>query len=162
MTTASTLAAPALDPSTVGARTSSAYPTDEFRKVTAGRAKRALGDALGLTTFGVNLTTLAPGAASALRHWHRRQDEFVFVLEGELTLVTDAGEQVLGPGTCAGFPGGVADGHHLVNRSAAPATYLEVGDRLPGDAAEYPDVDLRVCATGAGWKYTHKDGRPYG
>jgi uncharacterized cupin superfamily protein len=156
-----TLKAPALDPSTVPARTSSAYPTDEFRKVTAGRAKRALGDALGLTTFGVNLTTLPPGAASALRHWHRRQDEFVFVLDGELTLVTDAGEQVLRRGMCAGFPGGVADGHHLVNRTTAPATYLEVGDRLPGDAAEYPDVDLRVRSTGAGWKYTHKDGSPY-
>jgi uncharacterized cupin superfamily protein len=160
MTTAP-LKAPALDPATVQARTSSAYPTDEFRKVTAGRAKRALGDALGLTSFGVNLTTVAPGAASSLRHWHRRQDEFVFVLDGELTLVTDAGEQVLGPGMCAGFPGGQANGHHLVNRAAKPATYLEVGDRLPGDAAEYPDVDLRVRTTGAGWKYTHKDGRPY-
>ena len=158
---AHSLKPPALDPSTVQARTSSAYPTEEFRKATAGRAKRALGDALGLSTFGVNLTTLAPGAASALRHWHHRQDEFVFVLDGELTLVTDAGEQVLGPGTCAGFPGGKSDGHHLVNRTASPATYLEVGDRLPGDAAEYPDVDLRVRGTGTGWKYTHKDGRPY-
>ena len=158
---APSLKVPALDPSTIHARTSSAYPTDEFRKITAGRAKRALGDALGLTTFGVNLTTLGPGAASALRHWHRRQDEFVFVIEGELTLVTDAGEQVLGPGMCAGFPGGQENGHHLVNRTSTSATYLEVGDRLPGDAAEYPDVDLRVHATGAGWKYTHKDGRPY-
>jgi uncharacterized cupin superfamily protein len=158
---ATPLSRPALDPATVAPRTGSAYPTEEFRKVTAGRAKRVLGDALGLTTFGVNLTMLAPGAASALRHWHRRQDEFVFVVDGELTLVTGAGEQVLGPGMCAGFPGGFADGHHLVNRSNAPATYLEVGDRLPGDAAEYPDVDLRVRATAAGWKYQHKDGRPY-
>ena len=155
------LALPALDPMTVQPRTTSAYPTAEMRKVTTGRAKRMLGDALGLTTFGVNLTTLAPGSASALRHWHRRQDEFVFVLEGELTLVTDAGEQVLGPGACAGFAGGVADGHQLVNRTSAPATYLEVGDRLPGDGAEYPDHDLRVRATGAGWKYVHKDGHPY-
>jgi len=158
---ATSLKPPALDPSTVTARTSSAYPTDEMRKVTGGRAKRALGDALGLTTFGVNLTRLEPGAASALRHWHKRQDEFVYVLEGELTLVTDAGEQVLGPGACAGFPGGVPDGHHLVNRTRAPALYLEVGDRLPGDAAEYPDHDLRVRATSAGWKYTHKDGKPF-
>jgi uncharacterized cupin superfamily protein len=161
MSTPRVLKAPALDPSTVTARTSSAYPTEEFRKATAGRAKRALGDKLGLTTFGVNLTTLASGAASALRHWHRRQDEFVFVLEGELTLVTDEGEQVLGPGTCAGFPGGVANGHQLVNRTSMPATYLEIGDRLPGDAADYPDVDLRVRATSTGWKYTHKDGTPY-
>ena len=158
MSTPRVLKAPALDPSTVTARTSSAYPTEEFRKATAGRAKRALGDKLGLTTFGVNLTTLPPGAASALRHWHRRQDEFVFVLEGELTLVTDEGEQTLGPGACAGFAGGVPNGHHLVNRSSSPATYIEVGDRLPGDGAEYPDHDLRVRATGSGWKYTRKDG----
>jgi uncharacterized cupin superfamily protein len=161
MSTSRTIGLPALDPALVPARTGSAYPTEEFRQVTAGRAKRALGDALGLTAFGVNLTQLAPGAASALRHWHRRQDEFVFVLQGELTLVTDAGEQVLGPGMCAGFPGGVPDGHHLVNRSDAPALYLEVGDRLPGDAASYPDVDLHVRQTASGWKYSHKDGRPY-
>ena len=161
MSTARELKAPALDPSTVTARASSAYPTEEFRKVVSGRFKRALGDALGLTTFGVNLTRLDPGAASALRHWHRRQDEFVFVLEGELTLVTDAGEQLLGPGMCAGFPGGVPDGHHLVNRTSTPATYLEIGDRFPGDAADYPDADLRVRSTSAGWKYQHKDGRPY-
>jgi uncharacterized cupin superfamily protein len=129
--------------------------------VTAGRAKRGLGDALGLTTFGVNLTRLDPGAASALRHWHRRQDEFVYVLDGELTLITDEGEQVLGPGTCAGFPGGVPNGHQLVNRTDRAATYLEVGDRLPGDAADYPDVDLCVRTTAAGWKYFHKDGRSY-
>jgi uncharacterized cupin superfamily protein len=155
------LARPALDPTTVTPRTSSAYPTDAMRAVTAGREKRMLGDALGLTTFGVNLTTLRPGAASALRHWHLRQDEFVFVLEGQLTLVTDEGEQTLGPGTCAGFPGGVANGHHLVNRSSMPATYIEIGDRLPGDGAEYPDHDLRVRATGSSWKYTHKDGTAF-
>ena len=161
MTTRRTLSLPALDPATVTPRTTSAYPTEEMRRTTAGRAKRALGDAVGLTTFGVNLTTLAPGAASALRHWHRRQDEFVYVLDGELTLVTDDGEQVLAPGTCAGFPGGVPNGHHLVNRTSRPAVSLEVGDRLPGDGAEYPDHDLTVRGTAAGWRYTHKDGRPY-
>ena len=109
----------------------------------------------------MNLTTLQPGAASSLRHWHLRQDEFVFVLEGEVTLVTDDGEQTLGPGACAGFPAGVPNGHQLVNRSSAPATYLEVGDRLPGDGAEYPDHDLRVRATGSGWKYTRKDGSDF-
>src|SRR5215510_12009554 len=128
---------PALDPATVAPRTGSGYPTEEMRRPVVGRAKRALGDALGLTTFGINLTRLEPGASSALRHWHLRQDEFVFVLEGELVLVTDDGEQVLGPGTCAGFPGGVPNGHHLVNRTSTPAVYLEVGDRLPGDGAEY-------------------------
>ncbi len=156
-----TSTAPVLDPRTVEARTGSGYPTEEMRRLTVGRSKRALGDALGLTTFGVNLTRLEPGAASALRHWHRRQDEFVYVLEGELTLVTDDGEQVLRPGQCAGFPGGVRNAHHLVNRTSAQAAYLEVGDRLPGDAADYPDHDLCVRATAAGWKYTHKDGSPY-
>jgi uncharacterized cupin superfamily protein len=161
MTAKSELRRPALDPATVPPRTGTGYPTDEMRKVVAGRAKHALGDALGLTTFGVNLTRLEPGAASALRHWHRRQDEFVYVLDGELTLVTEEGEQVLGPGTCAGFPGGVPNGHHLVNRTSRAAVYLEVGDRLPGDGAEYPDHDLTVRGTPAGWRYTHKDGRPY-
>ncbi len=161
MTTPRTLKSPVLDPSTITPRTTSAYPTEAFRKVVAGRIKRALGDALALSTFGVNLTRLEPGAASALRHWHRRQDEFVFVLEGELTLITDEGAQILTPGMCAGFPGGVPNGHHLVNRTSTPATYLEIGDRLPGDAAEYPDVDLHVRATSAGPKYSHKDGRPY-
>src|SRR5262245_33639662 len=152
---------PALDPTTVPPRTGTGYPTEEMRKAVAGRAKCPLGDALGLTTFGVNLTRLEPGAASALRHWHLRQDEFVYVVEGELTLVTDEGEQVLGRGTCAGFPGGVPNGHHLVNRSSTVAVYLEVGDRLPGDGAEYPDHDLSVRATPAGWRYIHRDGRPY-
>jgi uncharacterized cupin superfamily protein len=156
-----TMQHPALDPMTVAPRTGSGYPTDAMKAVVEGRAKRMLGDALGLTTFGVNLTTLAPGAASALRHWHLRQDEFVFVLEGELTLVTDGGEQTLGPGACAGFAGGVPNGHQLVNRTSKPATFLEVGDRLPGDGAEYPDHDLRVRSTGSGWKYTHKDGSDF-
>jgi uncharacterized cupin superfamily protein len=155
------LARPALDPMTVTPRTGSGYPTDAMKAVVAGREKRMLGDALGLTTFGVNLTTLAPGAASALRHWHLRQDEFVFVLEGEVTLVTDEGEQTLGPGACAGFAGGVPNGHQLVNRTSKPATFLEVGDRLPGDGAEYPDHDLRVRGTGSGWRYTHKDGSSF-
>ena len=145
-----TMKRPALDPMTVKPRTGSGYPTDEMKAVTAGREKRMLGDALGLTTFGVNLTRLEPGAASSLRHWHLRQDEFVWVLEGHVTLVTDEGEQVLGPGTCAGFPGGTPNGHHLVNRTSAPAVFLEVGDRLPGDGADYPDHDLEVRATPAG------------
>ena len=154
------LVPPALDPATVSSRTGTAYP-EAFAAPCAARSKQALGNELGLQTFGVNLVRLPPGSWSSQRHWHARQDEFVFVLEGELTLVTDAGEQVLGPGACAGFAGGVADGHQLVNRTSAPATYLEVGDRLPGDGAEYPDHDLRVRATVAGWKYVHKDGRPY-
>ncbi len=151
---------PALEPSTVAERIGSSYP-EPFASQVGTRRKRPLGDALGLRNFGVNLVRLPPGAASSLRHWHARQDEFVYVLEGELTLITDAGEQVLRPGMAAGFPAGVADGHHLVNRSGAEAVYLEVGDRLPGDAVVYPDVDLAVPYSPEGERYTRKDGTPY-
>lgn len=152
---------PALDPATLPSRTSSIYPTEEFRAVTTGRSKQALGDALGLQTFGVNLVRLAPGAVSALRHWHTRQDEFIYVLEGELTLVTNDGEQCLGPGLCAGFPAGKVDGHCLMNRGATVAVYLEVGDRLPGDRACYPDADLEARAGRAAYQFFHKDGMAY-
>lgn len=155
------LVPPALDPATVPARTSSAYP-EPFRARVLPREKRALGDALGLTRFGVNLTTLAPGRESALRHHHAREDELVFVLEGEVVLRTDRGEQTLGPGMCAGFPAGSGDAHQLVNRSDRPARYLEIGSRDPDDAVGYPDDDLAAHkdATGA-WTFTHRDGRPY-
>lgn len=127
----------------------------------AGREKRALGDLFGLTNFGVNLTCLAPGAMSALRHGHALQDEFVYVLEGRPTLYTDAGPQSLAPGTCAGFKAGTAAAHHLVNETNYPVLYLEVGDRTPGDSATYPDDDLVAIGTAAGWRFTHKDGLPY-
>lgn len=149
----------ALDPKTVEPRRGTIYP-DKFKPLVAGREKRALGNALGLVNFGVNLVKLEPGAQSALRHWHTQQDEFVWVLEGELTLVTDAGPEILKPGKCAGFPKGKADGHHLVNRSGKDAWYLEVGDRSPGDAAVYPDDDLAVAAA-PGYKVTRKDGSSY-
>ena len=132
---------PAFDPATVEPRTTTAYPAP-YDRVTRGRAKRSLTQALGLTQFGVNVTELAPGAASALRHWHSHEDEFVYVLEGEPTLVTDEGEQVLKPGQCAGFPGGVANGHHLVNKSSAPVRFIEVGTRDVRDVGMYPDDDL--------------------
>lgn len=151
---------PALDPAQVPAATGSAYP-EPFKSRVAGRRKQRLGDATGLKNFGVNLTTLLPGAQSALRHWHVRQDEFIYVLRGELVLVTEAGEQVLAAGMCAGFPAGKADGHHLVNRSGKDAIYLEVGDRTPGDGAIYPDADIVAEAAPPGWKFTHKDGTPY-
>lgn len=152
---------PVLDPATLTARTAARtgetdYP-EPFRAQVAGRHRVALGDPLGLTNFGVNLTRLAPGASSALRHWHSRQDEFVYVVEGELVLVTDAGETPLAAGMCAGFPAGVADGHRLVNRSARPASYLEVGDRSGGDAIDYADEDM-VWRDGA---YRHRDGTPW-
>ena len=151
---------PALDPMSVAPAAGSNYP-DAFKPRVAGRTKRRLGDALGLKNFGVNLTTIKPGAASALRHWHLKQDEFIYVLEGELMLVTDAGAQRLTAGMAAGFAAGRADGHHLVNRSDRDAVYLEVGDRSAGDGASYPDDDLVACAVPGGWQFTHKDGTPY-
>jgi uncharacterized cupin superfamily protein len=153
-------APPALDPASVQPRTGSGYPAP-FRAAVAGREKRALGDALGLSHFGVNLVRLPPGTASALRHWHTAEDELVYILEGEVELVTDAGSQRLTAGMAAGFPAGRADGHHLVNRSAQDALYLEVGDRIPGDEADYPDDDLRLLHRDGKDVFTHKDGTPW-
>ena len=143
------------------ARTKSIYP-EPFASRIVGREKRALGDPFGLTNFGVNLTRLAPGAMSALRHAHSREDELVYVLEGQPTLVTDAGETLLSPGTCAGFKAGTGNGHHLLNRTDRDVVYLEVGDRNAGDAAEYPDDDLRALPDPKGGRrFVHKDGTPY-
>lgn len=150
-----------LDPATIEPRTKSVYPTEALRAPLAGRSKRPLGDALGLRNFGVNLVHLAPGAHSSERHWHERQDEFVYVLEGEVTLVTDAGAQVIGPGKCVGFPAGAPDAHHLINRSNAPAVYLEVGDRMPGERVHYPDADLEGRTPNPATRFFHKDGTPY-
>jgi len=154
------LKSPALDPGTLTPRTSSGYP-EPYRSRVLPREKRALGDALGLTKIGVNLTTLFPGKESALRHYHSHEDELVFVLEGEVVLRTDDGEQVLTAGQCAGFPAGARDGHHFINRSAAPARYLEISNRDPEDSAEYPDEDLAFRKVGGKYVYTHKDGTPY-
>jgi uncharacterized cupin superfamily protein len=126
------------------------------------REKRALGDALGLTKIGVNLTTLPPGKESSMRHFHTLEDELVFVLEGEVVLCSDEGEQLLGAGMCAGFPAGVANGHQIVNRSDRPARYLEISNRDPEDGAEYPDVDLAYRKTPSGDAlFTRKDGSSY-
>ncbi|MGH6953473.1 MAG: cupin domain-containing protein [Alphaproteobacteria bacterium] len=151
---------PALDPRTVPARHGSAYP-EPFRALAAGRSKQPLGDAVGLKAFGVNLVRLPPGAWSSVRHWHTREDEFVYVLEGELALVTNGGEQTLGPGMAAGFPAGAPDGHHLLNRGDKVAVYLEVGDRPPGDEVDYPDVDMRARQGATPYTFLHKDGTPY-
>ena len=136
------------------------YPAPFAARV-AGRVKRPLGDLFGLTNFGVNLTRLAPGAISALRHAHTKQDEFVYILEGRPTLVTDAGRTALEPGMCAGFKGGSGDAHHLVNETADDVVYLEIGDRTPGDGASYPDDDLSVTLVEGEWRFAHKDGTPY-
>jgi uncharacterized cupin superfamily protein len=136
------------------------YP-EPFASRMQGREKRPLGDLFGLRNFGVNLTRLAPGGQSSLRHAHTRQDEFVYILEGSPTLHTDEGSVRLAPGMCAGFNAGTGNGHHLVNETAADVVYLEVGDRLPGDEASYPDDDLRAALADGKWRFVHKDGTPY-
>jgi uncharacterized cupin superfamily protein len=142
--------------------TGTRYPAP-FDAPCRARENRRLGIAAGLTQFGVNETRLPPGAWSSQRHWHTHEDEFVYVLEGEVTLVSDAGEELLRAGDCAGFKAGVKDGHHLQNRSARAARVLVVGTRDDRDHGEYPDIDLAFSAgryTGGGG-FTHKDGRPY-
>ena len=133
-----------------------------FLEKVRGREKRVLGDPFGLGNFGVNLTRLAPGAISALRHAHARQDEFIYVLEGTPILVTDIGETPLKPGMCAGFKAGTGDAHHLVNRSGADVVFIEVGDRSAGDAVTYPDDDVQATYGADGkFHYSRKDGTPY-
>ncbi len=151
---------PKIDLSTAPERRGTGYPAP-FDAPCRDRVRRLLGDAAGLTQFGVNLLTLAPGTWSSQRHWHEAEDEFVAVLKGEVVLVSEAGEQVLRAGDFAGFPAGAADGHHLQNRSAAPAVILEVGSRRPGeDACHYSDIDLHLPRGRA--SYTRKDGTPAG
>jgi uncharacterized cupin superfamily protein len=153
---------PALDPATIEPRTKSLYPSPHDA-VTRGRSKRSLTQALGLTQFGVNVTELAPGAASALRHWHTHEDEFVFILDGEATLVTNEGDQILKAGQCAGFPAGAANGHHLVNRSMGVVRFVEVGARSDLDECHYPDVDLHLPPGHyTSPTFTKKDGSPLG
>lgn len=149
-------ASPALDPQTVEPEFGTRYPAP-FARDCAGRERRRVGNALGLTHYGVNIVRLPPGVMSSQRHWHSHQDEFVYIVEGEATLVTDAGERTLGPGMVAGFPAGTPDGHHLVNRSGADVVYLEVGDRPPVDDVDYPDIDMLV----RDGKFVHKDGTSY-
>jgi len=137
----------------------SRYPAP-YGEPCAGRFRRCLGDAAGLTQFGVNLTRLPSGGWSSQRHWHTAEDEFVYIVQGEVVLVTDAGEETLRAGDCAGFKAGTEDGHHLQNRSTEDAIVLEVGSRRPSqDEAFYPDIDLQALKGRAG--YVHKDGRPY-
>jgi len=146
-----------IDPQDVPNQTTSNYP-QQFQAAVAGRTRKRLGDAAGLKNFGVNLVTLAPGSCSALRHWHSHQDEFVYLVAGEATLVTDAGAQVLKPGMMAAFPAGQADGHHLINHTSAVVSYLEIGDRTPEDQVTYPDHDLIATTNSHGRVFTHQDG----
>jgi len=148
---------PKIDLAAAPERRGSGYPPP-FDRPCAGRVRRRLGDAGGLTDFGVNLMRLPPGGWSSQRHWHSHEDEFVYVLEGELVLVEDAGETVLRAGDSAAFPKGSGDGHHLINRSGAAAVYLEVGSRSPEDVTVCSDVDM--MSANADGRFTRKDGRP--
>lgn len=138
------------------------YPP-AFAGIVKGRLKKILGEAGGLTQFGVNLTRLRPGAASAHRHWHKNEDEFVYIIEGEATLIEDRGEALLKPGDAAAFKAGVATGHHLVNRSSADVVYLEIGTKADRDVSTYTDpaVDMMFVKTGGRWKALRRDGTPY-
>jgi uncharacterized cupin superfamily protein len=153
------LSKPALDPNCIEPVSRSGYP-EPYRSRVLPRAKRPLGDALGLTRIGVNDTTLLPGTESSMRHWHTHEDEFVFVLEGEVVLRSGAGEQLLTAGMCAGFPAGADDGHQLINRSPRPARYLEISNRDAADTGYYsdPDVDLVWSAPQARGRFTRRDG----
>lgn len=148
---------PKIDVEAIEVRTGSRYP-DPFHLPCLTKTRRHLGDAADLTQFGVNLLTLPPGAWSAQRHWHTHEDEFIWVVEGEVVLVTDAGEEVLKAGDCAGFKAGVPDGHHLINRSDRAALVLEVGARdWINDQCDYPDIDMKADEKG----YLRRDGTRY-
>lgn len=151
---------PKIDTTRLKPRESTNYP-DAFKHVVKGREKTALGNAADLSQFGVNLTRLKPGAASSLRHWHENEDEFVYILAGEVVLIEDDGETIMRPGDCAGFKANVANGHHLVNRTERDALYLEIGTRAPTECAHYPDVDLKFERDETGARILHKNGEPY-
>ena len=145
-----------VDPSTLPERSETSYPPP-YRGIIAGRYYRRLGDAAGIGDFGVNLVRLEPGAASSQRHWHTEEEEFLYVLEGTPTLVTDSGEALLQPGMAAGFPKGEANAHHLVNRTGAQVLFLVIGGRSPTDEVFYPDIDMQIT----GGVIRHKDGTPW-
>ena len=148
---------PQIDVASVPTLVGTYYP-DAFNEPCADRVRQRLGDAGGLTDFGVNVMRLPPGSWSSQRHWHSQEDEFVYVLEGELTLIEDEGATVLRAGDCAAFPKGTGNGHHLINRSSTMAIYLEVGSRQPDDVTTCSDVDM-MCTNVSG--FAHKDGTPY-
>lgn len=156
------LAHPAVFAKDVAARAKKSIYPAEFAQRMEGREKRVLGDLFGLTNFGVNLTRLAPGAQSALRHSHSQQDEFIYVVSGELVVRDNFGEHALQAGMCVGFKAGDGNAHHLYNPGPAEAWYLEVGDRTIGDSVNYPDDDLKAeMNSQQQWVFSHKDGRPY-
>jgi uncharacterized cupin superfamily protein len=151
---------PKIDRSAIPFVEGSSYPA-ALAGVVKGRAYQRLTQAAGLTQFGVNIVSMEPGAASSIRHWHENEDEFALILDGTLMLVEDGGEVALSAGDCASFPAGAANGHHLVNRSDKPASFLIVGTRAVTERCHYPDVDLAYAKTAEGFTFTHKDGSPY-
>jgi uncharacterized cupin superfamily protein len=151
---------PKIDLDRVPVEVGSGYPAP-FKAIANARARQALGDAGGLTQFGVNLTRLPPGAASAQRHWHEAEDELVFVVSGELVLVEEGAETPLRAGEAATFKAGHADGHHLVNRSAEDAVVLEIGTRASDERGHYPDIDLIYEKRDGKIRFTNRAGEPY-
>jgi len=151
---------PKVDIDKIALDTATGYPPP-FDKAVEGRSRQRLARAAGLTQFGVNLCTLKPGAASSQRHWHENEDEFVYVLEGEVVLREDGGETVLKPGDAAGWKAGVPNGHCLINRSNRDAVFIEVGTRAPTERAHYSDIDMMVVRDHREFRYTHKNGEPY-
>lgn len=151
---------PKVDLSQIPVRTGSTYP-GQLAELMQGRTTRAVGRHAGLTQFGANLVRLEPGALSSLRHWHENQDEFAIVTEGEITLIDDQGEHVMTPGDCAAWPAGDANGHHLVNKSDAPAAFLVIGTHTEVENAHYSDLDMKVRIDAESAHFTHKDGTPH-
>jgi uncharacterized cupin superfamily protein len=151
----------AIEAARAPARTRPSNYPEPFASRMTGREKRSLGDLFGLRNFGVNLTRLAPGAMSALRHAHSQQDELIYILEGRPTLHTDEGQMPLAPGMCAGFPAGAGNAHRLVNQTSDDVVYLEIGDRTPGDEVAYPDDDMQGLLIDGRWRFLHMDGTPY-
>jgi uncharacterized cupin superfamily protein len=151
---------PKIDIASLEVDSATNYP-EPYRQAVVGRLRKRLGNAVGLDQFGVNLTTLKPGAWSSQRHWHETEDELIYVLEGELVLCEDGGETILKPGDAAGWKASVPNGHCLINRSSRDAVYLEIGTRSRNERAHYSDIDMRVERAASGARYMHKSGEPY-
>jgi uncharacterized cupin superfamily protein len=151
---------PKIDIANIPVDTTRPYP-EPFRQVLVGRERKRLGNAVGLTQFGVNLTTLKPGAWSSQRHWHETEDELIYMLEGEVVLCEDGGETVLRPGDAAGWKANAGNGHCLINRTDRDAVFLEIGTRSPSERVVYPDIDMRAERDASGARYMHKSGEPY-
>ena len=151
---------PKIDVASVNVESSTGYPAP-YRDLVQGRSRQRLGNVVGLDQFGVNLTRLKSGSQSSIRHWHESEDEFIYMLDGELVLCEDGGETVLKPGDAAGWKAGVQNGHCLVNRSDRDAVFLEIGSRMKRDNGEYPDVDMKFRKDESGVQYLHKSGEPY-